>query len=290
MVFGIPLLMGAGCNANPLSISQSDEIQIGQQAAADLERQYGVVNDPTGLTRINRIGRSIAAVSTRPGLPWSFKILNDASVNALALPGGPVYVTRGLLALPNLSDSELSGVIGHEIAHINQQHSVKAIEKAMTYQLLSDLVLGHSAASIQAAANLAVQYAVELPNSRQNEYEADNVGTRLAYNAGYPANGLLAFLNRLQSLTGSSRTPTWLSTHPLTSDRIAREQQLVASLQTQRRPVAVALTEDEQKIMKALGDEEAAPKVEDAVTPADDAVPQPAAEEAQPVAEGNEEK
>jgi len=242
---GLPFVLGAGgCGSSGLvSIDTPTEIQIGRQAAADLERQYGVVNDPVQTPRIQRIGSAIAAVSGRTDLPWSFKILNVSDVNALSLPGGPVYVTRGLVAL-GLSDNEMAGVLGHEIAHIKERHSVKAIQRGMTYQLLSELVLSRSSAAVQTAANLAVELAVELPHSREDEYQSDQVGIKLAYNAGYPANGMLLFLQRLQAMSGTTRTPAWLSTHPTTADRVARAQQITAQVQGQPRPVPVALIED----------------------------------------------
>jgi len=164
-------------------------------------------------------------------------------VNALSLPGGPVYVTRGLVAL-GLSDNEMAGVLGHEIAHIKERHSVKAIERGMTYQLLSELVLSRSSSAVQSAANLAIQLALELPHSRDDEYQADQVGIKLAYNAGYPANGMVLFLRRLQAMSGASRTPEWLSTHPATAERVTRAQEIAAQVQGQPRPVPVALIGD----------------------------------------------
>lgn len=248
VVASLPFILGAsGCSsANPLSIDQPTEVRIGQQAAADLETQYGVVNDPVQTPRVQRIGNAIARSTTRTDLPWSFKILNDSAVNAESLPGGYVYVTRGLLTL-GVSDNELAGVIGHEAAHVQHKDSVHAIEKAMQYQLLEQLVLGNSTAN-QQAANIALQYAVELPRSRQDEYNADATGIKLAYNAGYPANGLLLFLQRLQALQGTtSSTPAWASTHPLTSDRVVRAQQLTTQVASERRPVPVANIESTSK-------------------------------------------
>lgn len=252
---GLPLLMGqGGCGGGLVSVDEPTEIRIGQQSAADLERQYGVTTTGAQAARVQRIGFAIARVSQRPSLPWSFKILNMSDVNALSLPGGPVYVTSGLINL-GVSDAELAGVLGHEVAHINQRHAVKAIQRAMTEQLLSQLILGNSQAT-QAAVNVALQYAYELPHSRQDEYEADAVGTKLAYNAGFPANGLLAFLQRLQQISGPSRTLAWLQTHPLTEDRVARERTEVAQLQGQPRPVPIALTEENLKIMRELARED----------------------------------
>jgi len=252
VLLGLSVMLGVtGCNngGGIVSIDEQTEIDIGKQAAADLERQYGVVNDPVQTPRIQRIGRAIAAVSGRPNLPWTFKIINMNDVNALSLPGGPVYVTKGLVAL-GLSDNEMAGVLGHEIAHIKERHSAKAIERGMTYQLLSELVLSRSSGAVQTAANLAIQLALELPHSRDDEYQADQVGIKLAYNAGYPANGVLLFLQRLQALSGRSNTPEWLRTHPLTADRITRAQQIVAQVQGQPRPVPVALIGDKQPAMK----------------------------------------
>jgi predicted Zn-dependent protease len=254
LLIGVPTLLGINGCGSPLSIDESTEIRIGQQAAADLEAQYGVVTGTQQARRVANIGQRIAAVSERPDIPWSFEILNTSEVNAFALPGGPVYVTRGLIE-EGVSDAELAGVIGHEIAHVNQRHSVRAIERAMTYQLLSDLVLGRSDQGLQVAADIAMQYAIQLPRSRDAEYESDVVGTRLAYNAGFPANGLLLFLQRLQAMSGRARTPEWMSTHPLTAERIDRAQQLVASLQGQPRPVPVALTEAEQATAKQIAEQ-----------------------------------
>ncbi|MHB9106197.1 MAG: M48 family metallopeptidase [Armatimonadota bacterium] len=249
-LMAVSVMLGVtGCDSGGIvNINEATEIDIGRQAASDIERQYGVVNDPVQTPRVQRIGRSIAAVSGRPNLPWTFRILNINEVNAISLPGGPIYVTRGLLA-QNISDNELAGVLGHEIAHTQERHAVNAIERAMTYQLLSELVLG-DAGAVRVAADLAVQYALELPRSREAEYESDSLGIRLAYNAGYPANGMVLFLQRLQALTGTGRTPEWMRTHPLTADRIARAQQIAGQVQGQARPVPVALFEDGEKSFK----------------------------------------
>jgi len=243
----LPLLLVGGCHSvqNIIAVDESTEIRIGQQAAADLEAQYGVLNDPVQTARVQRIGRAIAAASTRPQLPWTFRILNTTSVNALALPGGPIYVTRGLLDL-GISDSELAGVLGHEVAHVQNRDSVQAIERSMTYQLLAALVFGNDNSALRTAASLAVEYAVRLPRSREAEHAADALGIRLAFNAGYPADGLLLFLERLQALQGTPRAPEWLSTHPLTSERIARVQEDVAQVASSPRPVPVAVFEEEE--------------------------------------------
>lgn len=268
IVVGLPVIMGQGCQGPAvLGINESTEIRIGQQGASQIESQYGVVTDPAWNARVTRIGRSLAAVSTRPNLPWRFRILNVPEINAAALPGGPVYVTRGLMAL-NLPDAELAAVIAHEVAHIQNRDSVRAIQRAMTYELVSDLVLGNSRAT-QMAADLAIQYGVQLPHSRADEYAADALGIKLAYNAGYAPGGMVAFLQRLNALSaGQPSGPAWARTHPLTSDRIARASQLTAQVATQARPVPVVLTEAEAATVKALEDEKAEGAALDAPMPA----------------------
>lgn len=278
LALGAPfLLLLTGCDDGGIvGINESTEIDIGRQGAADIERQYGLYTNSTQVARVQRIGRSIAAVSERPRLPWTFKILNVREVNAMALPGGPVYVTRGLLEA-GVSDNELAGVMAHEVAHINERHSVQAIERAMTAQLLADLVLRGSGSALRTAANLAVEIAVQLPQSREAEFDADNVGTRLAYNAGYPANGMLLFLNRLQAISGSGGgTPDWLRTHPVTSDRIARLQRISTQVASQPRPVPVVYVPE---------DEPAAAEVTAPLEPVTDPTAVPHAEQVAPDAE-----
>lgn len=274
-VAGSPVLLGLdGCGGGSglVNIDQSTEIRIGQQGAADIERQYGVVYDQVQTPRVQRIGRSIAAVSQRPGLPWTFKVLNVSDVNAISLPGGPIYITRGLLAL-GVPDAELAGVLGHEVAHVNDRDAVHAIERAMTYNLLASLVIGGNQQALRTAADLAVQFAVQLPKSRQDEYQADAIGTRLAYNAGYSPGGLVAFLQRLQQISGPDRTPGFLRTHPLTGDRIARAQQVVTQVAGQPRPVPVALSEEDMKTLKSLAETETPPAQETETSPAPTDVP-----------------
>ncbi|HEY3417072.1 MAG TPA: M48 family metalloprotease, partial [Armatimonadota bacterium] len=140
---------------------------------------------------------------------------------------------------------QLAGVLGHESAHVVERHSVKAIERAMTYQLLSDLVLRNSGTAVQSAAGIAVQLAVELPHSRSDENQADSVGMKLAYNAGFSPYGLPNFLKTLNQIS-PSRSPSWLSDHPSTPDRITKTEQEAAQLANERRPVPISLLEKEE--------------------------------------------
>lgn len=256
MVAGLPFLLGnSGCGGSSVQkmfmVDEQQEISLGQQGAADIEKQYGVLSNSPDLPRLNRIGMAIAACTQRAQLPWTFKVINDTSVNAFSLPGGPVYVTKGLLDL-NVTDSELAGVLGHEAAHINQRHSAKAIANQLEINIVAGLVLKNANDVAKAASGLAVQYGVTLPHSRKDEYEADALGVRLAYNAGYPANGLVVFLNRLDKLTGGAQTPEWMQSHPLTAERITRAQEIVDLVTAQARPVPLTLTNKEQDVQQHL--------------------------------------
>lgn len=136
LLFAFYLLLGNAFPAEAGIISKQQEIEMGRETAMALEAQYGVVQDYELQERVNRIGQSLVAVSDRQDLEYTFKVLNCDEVNALACPGGFVYVFKGLIDyMP--SDSELAGVLGHEVSHIVEKHTVHQIEK----QLLTTLLL-----------------------------------------------------------------------------------------------------------------------------------------------------
>ena len=125
----------AGCASNPATgksqlnfYSEAQEIEMGRQADAEIVQQLGLVDDPELQAYVSRLGGELAARSERPGLPWSFKVIDDPVVNAFALPGGYIYVTRGILAHMG-SEAELASVLGHEIGHVTAQHSLNQISK-----------------------------------------------------------------------------------------------------------------------------------------------------------------
>jgi predicted Zn-dependent protease len=120
--------LAAGCATNPVTgksqlslISESQEIQMGREAAQQTLQQIGEVKDPGLQAYVSRIGKEIAARTERPQLPWEFHVVDDASVNAFALPGGFIFVTRGLMTYMN-NEAELATVLGHEIGHVTNRH------------------------------------------------------------------------------------------------------------------------------------------------------------------------
>lgn len=247
---GLPFLLGSGgCGDGGLvSIDEPSEVAIGKQAAADIEAQSRVITGTPEARRVERIGTALAPLVQRASLPWSFKVLDVKEPNAFALPGGPIYVTRGLLDL-QVSDDELAGVLAHEVMHINQRHNAKAIERGLTLALASQLVLSRASETAQLAVQLALQYGIVMPHSREDEYEADALGVRLAYNAGYAATGLTAFLARLDALPNVAQSPEWMSDHPATKARIARTTAITSGLAGRARPVPLTLTAAEKQAM-----------------------------------------
>jgi len=223
------VLFCGGCKT-PLRIGEKQEIKIGQAAAGKLEAEQGVWEDRAQTSRVRRIGMSIAENSARPGLPWSFKILNESQVNALALPGGFVYVTRGLIE-SGMGDEELAGIIGHEVSHVTERHGVKRLEKALTASLLLDIATQESSEATQKAADIVLELALR-EGYREEEYEADRKGTELSYRTGYRAEGLLNFLRKIREMEGRnpSQLEVWMSTHPPTAKRIARLEAFLPSL------------------------------------------------------------
>lgn len=229
------LVLLPGCD-NLVEIDEPHEIQIGRDAAGKLEAEQGVWNDATQTARLQRIGMSVARRTPRPNLPWSFKITNNSQINAMALPGGFVYATRGLIE-SGIDDQELAGVMGHEIAHVTQRHAVKIMEKALTAEMVAAIVTKDSSSGIQAASNVALDLILR-KGYREEEYDADRVGTRWAYNSGYNADGMLNFLKVIKQKEGSkpSNLEVWMSTHPATDSRIARLQEWIPTLTATPRP------------------------------------------------------
>jgi predicted Zn-dependent protease len=224
------LLVLQVCGCKQLQIGESQEVEIGREAAAKLEAEQGVWTDAAQTARVQRIGISIAQRTPRPSLPWSFKITNDRQINAMALPGGFVYVTRGLIE-SGADDQKLAGVLGHEVAHVTQRHALKMVEKALTGALVVEIVTNNRSSDIQQAADIALQLIVK-KGYREEEYDADQVGSKWARGGGYRVEGLLDFLKDLRQLEGRdpSKLETWVSTHPSTASRVTRLEEYLPTL------------------------------------------------------------
>lgn len=224
----LALGLSLGCD-NPVELDRETEIEIGRQGAADLEKQDGVVTDAAMTARVVAIGRKVAAVSQEPDLPWTFKVLNNKEINAVCLPGGFVYMFKGMMDYVK-DDDQLAGVVAHEVIHADHHHSKAAIEKAMTTGLLVGLATQRSSESIKQAAAIALELEMR-EGYRDKEYEADYYGTHYAFRAGYHASGLRNLLAYLHDKEGDPSRVTWLlQTHPPLSKRIQRLDEYIPTL------------------------------------------------------------
>lgn len=173
--------------------TDAEERQLGSEISAKLRDRYGVVQDRGVHQYVALTGTVLAQASSRPGLSWTFIVLDTDGVNAFAAPGGFIHITRGALALIR-NESELAAVLGHEIAHVTEKHTLRAIQK-------SNVVGAAAQASrrefLSAVAERAYESVLENSFDRGDETESDRVGLVLANRAGYAPQGLAAFLTRL---------------------------------------------------------------------------------------------
>mgnify|MGYP000088412441 CR=1 FL=1 len=220
--------------AHAALISTQQEVAIGREAARDLESRFGVVRDAEATARVAAIGGRLAGVSDRRDLPWTFRILNQRTVNAISLPGGFVYVTRGMLDFVR-SDDELAFVLGHEVAHVNQRHHVSLLERHFFMGIVISLLFGGDPTATQVA-NF-VGFLLSRGFSRSAEFEADQVGVRLTHRAGFRADAGLQFMERLRAAEGRdpSQFEVLFRTHPALPDRIVRVREELRRLGYQAR-------------------------------------------------------
>jgi predicted Zn-dependent protease len=215
------------------SISRSEEIQLGRQYAAEINRQLPIVDDPAVNRYISLVGDRIAS-NGRRNIGYTFYVVNTDAVNAFALPGGFVYINRGLIEqTSNLS--ELAGVLAHEIAHVEERHSVKQIERVQRANLggaLASILLGGAGGGLAQAGINVAGTAILAGYSREAESEADSLAVVLLVESGIDPTGLVTFFKHL--LTEHERQPSlfeqWFSTHPLTENRISTTRAEIAEL------------------------------------------------------------
>ncbi len=208
-------------------ISTAQEIAIGREAAAEVEAEFGVVSDPVPLAAVTSVGTRVARMSSRRDLPWTFRILRTNEVNAISLPGGFIYMTRGMLAFLRAED-ELAFVLAHEVAHVDRRHHVALIERNFFFSIVLDLLFGGRGTSSGTIANF-VGFLLTRGYSREAEFEADRVGVTLSHDAGFNAAAGLAFMERLRAThdRDPSRVEVLLQTHPALAERIIRVRQLL---------------------------------------------------------------
>ncbi len=230
----------AACATNPVTgrreislVSEGQEIQMGQEAAQQVEQSLGLVNDAELQAYVRRIGTELARASERPQLPWRFGVIDDPIPNAFALPGGPVYITRGLMNLMD-SEAELASVLGHEIGHIAARHSAQQITKSQLGQigLIAAVIAKPELAQFGDLLSTGMQL-LFLKYGRDAERQADELGFKYALNDNYDVSEMddvFLALQRVGEAEGRSGLPAWASTHPDPGERAQTVQQRVAAL------------------------------------------------------------
>ena len=239
LIAGLGLVL-ADCARNPATgknelmlVGEGQEIQMGAAYDSQVVVAIGLYPDPGLQSYVAELGKKLAATSERPNLPWTFRVVDDPSVNAFAIPGGHVYVTRGILAHMT-NEAELAGVMGHEIGHVTARHTAQQ----MTQQQLAGLglAIGSIASSTIAqyagVASQALQV-LFLKFSRDDENQADELGVRYAGRANYDARQMINVMQMLDQLDtrNGGKLPEWLATHPNPGNRVAHIKTLVERAQ-----------------------------------------------------------
>jgi len=232
------LISLSGCATNPATgkrqfmlVSEGQEASMGKEADEQFHALYGDFPDPKAQAYVESVARPLAAVSERPDLPWTFRVVDDPQVNAFALPGGYVYVTRGILTYMN-SEAELAGVLGHEIGHVTARHSASSQSKQMLGMVGLGVGMILSPTLRQGGDALSSAFGLLfLKFGRDQESEADRLGLRYIVRKDYRPEEMLDVFRMLDGVThaaGGERMPNWLSTHPAPPNRLADMTRIIA--------------------------------------------------------------
>ena len=232
---GLAAALAAACATNPATgsrefslMSEAQEVQLGQQMDAQVREEMGIYDDPELQRYVQDVGLRLARASDRPNLPWHFAVVDSPAVNAFALPGGYIYLTRGIMPFLD-NEAQLAGVLGHEIGHVTARHAAQQYTKATTASLgltlLSIFVPESRPFGGMAESGLGLLF---LKHGRDDERKADTLGVDYAARTGWDPSGVAGMLNtlaRLDEASGSSKgVPNWLSTHPAPADRVREVQ------------------------------------------------------------------
>lgn len=215
-------------------ISPDEEVALGEQTAREIASAMPIVTDPYITQQINELGDSIAALTSRPDLDWHFYVVNSHQINAFALPGGFIYVNRGLIENTQRLD-QLAGVLGHEIGHVIQRHNVKQMESSQKIGVVATLActltnicnsgLGQAAINIGGTAVIA-------RHSRHDELQADSEAVENVLRARIDPDGIPSLFEALMQKrsTEPSVVEGWFASHPLEESRVARARELIELL------------------------------------------------------------
>lgn len=219
----------AGCG-----VSTQQEVQMGQQEAQQVNAQLPMVQDAVINNYVNALGNRIARTTSRSDLSWQFQVVNSDIVNAFALPGGFVYINRGVLERAS-NMSEVGGVLGHEIEHVVRRHSVKQMEQAQGANVGVGILCALTGVCQSGVAQAAINIggtAVFAKFSRTDEVQADEGGFNNLKRAGISPRGMYTFFQKLlaEEQSGGGSAAAWFSDHPGTQDRLADIQRMLSQV------------------------------------------------------------
>ena len=245
--FAVAAVIVSSCATNPVTgkrefvmISEAQEISIGREANIEILQDMGVYEDTVLQEYVENIGYELADLSHRPNLPWKFSIVDSPAINAFALPGGYIYLTRGIMAYLG-DEAELAGVLGHEIGHVTARHSVQAYTRVYGAELgvmLGQIFVpqmrtnpyGVPSLSDTLGAGLGLLF---LKFSRDDEIQADRLGVEYALDGGWDPKGvagMLSTLAKVNEVSDRNGAPNWLATHPEPADRVTEVRSTVDKL------------------------------------------------------------
>ena len=228
-------------------LSTEQEVEIGREAAREIERELKLYNDPVVTAYINNLGQKLARYSQRSGLTYYFKVVDTDEVNAFALPGGWLYVNRGLITTAE-NESELAGVIGHEIGHVEWKHGARAISRHFGAAVIVEATLGGKNASVRRQVLrqvVAVSTGMgQLKYGRDAEREADRFAVESTYAAGIDPEGTATFFEKLVAMQKKEpgQLAKMFSTHPPSRERVENVRAQIGGL-----PPRPGLTRDSRR-------------------------------------------
>ena len=233
VMFATPVFAQTRISLHSNKYKTSDDVQAGRQAAAEVEQQVPILNDPEVQSYVERVGQrlvsSIPSEFQHPEFRYFFKVVNARDINAFALPGGPMYVNRGMIEAAR-TEGEMAGVMAHELAHVALRHGTAQATKAQKYSVLAGIgaiagaVIGGAPGAIIGQGSQAAVGTYFLKFSREYETEADILGAQIMARAGYDPRDLANMFKTIQS-QGGSGGPEFLSSHPNPSNRYERINQ-----------------------------------------------------------------
>jgi beta-barrel assembly-enhancing protease len=214
------------------NITDKEEQQLGANVSERIRDRFGVVQDKDVHRYVASVGLVLAADSDRPGLAWTFIVLDTDGVNAFASPGGFVHITRGALALIE-NEAQLAGVLAHEMVHVTEKHTINAIKKNKLVQVGASEAAGDRVPLVDRLAGRVYEMVIENGFDRGDERESDEKGIKLAAKAGYAGHGLADFLARLAERNkGQQERNGLFASHPDTTERIAAIRKQATALKT----------------------------------------------------------